>query len=78
MFENNKVKKERVHRLIELGEELKEKYENQFVNKELNVIVETYNPKNKMYQGYSDNYIDVKISSEEDILGKYISVVYKK
>ena len=73
-----KIKKERVHRLIELGEKLKEEYESQFINKELNVIVETYNPKTKLYQGYSDNYIDVKIESEENILGKYISVIYKK
>ena len=67
-----------MHRLIELGDKLKEEYENKFINKELNVIVETYNPKTKLYQGYSDNYIDVKISSEENILGKYISVKYKK
>lgn len=73
-----KIKKERVHRLIELGDKLKEEYENKFINQELNVIVETYNPKTKLYQGYSDNYIDVKISSEENILGKYISVKYKK
>ena len=73
-----KIKKERVHRLIELGEKLKEEYESKFINKELNVIVETYNPKTKLYQGYSDNYIDVKIESEENILGKYISVIYKK
>ena len=73
-----KIKKERVHRLIALGEELTEEYEKQFVNKELNIIVETYNPKTKLYQGYSDNYIEVKLSSEEDILGKYISVKYVK
>ena len=73
-----KIKKERVHRLISFGETLKEEYENQFVNKELNVIVETYNPKTKMYQGYSDNYIEVKVTSDEDILGKYIKVKYTK
>ena len=73
-----RIKKERVKRLIELGEQLKEEYENQFVNKELNVIVETYNPKTKMYQGYSDNYIEVKVTSDEDILGKYIKVKYTK
>ena len=73
-----KIKKERVHRLISFGENLKEEYENKFVGKELNVIVETYNPKEKMYHGYSDNYIDCKIKSEEDILGKYIKVKYEK
>ncbi len=73
-----KIKKERVHRLIELGNKLKEEYEYRFNNQKLNVIVETYNPKTKLYQGYSDNYIDVKIKSEEDILGKYISVIYQK
>ena len=73
-----KIKKERVHRLISFGETLKEEYENKFIGKELNVIVETYNPKEKMYHGYSDNYIDVKIRSEENILGKYIKVKYEK
>ena len=73
-----KVKKERVHRLIELGKKLKEEYECKFVNKEINVIVETYNPKTKLYQGYSDNYIDVKIESDKNILGEYVSVIYKK
>ena len=73
-----RIKKERVKRLIELGEQLKDEYENQFVNKELNVIVETYNPKTKMYHGYSDNYIEVKVTSDEDILGKYIKVKYTK
>ncbi|MBE6143178.1 MAG: tRNA (N(6)-L-threonylcarbamoyladenosine(37)-C(2))-methylthiotransferase MtaB [Erysipelotrichaceae bacterium] len=73
-----KIKNERVHRLISFGENLKEEYENKFIGKELNVIVETYNPKEKMYHGYSDNYIDVKIRSEENILGKYIKVKYEK
>ena len=73
-----RIKKERVHRLIALGEELKEKYENKFLNQDLNVIVETYNPKTKLYHGLSDNYIDVSIKSDEDILGKYMTVKYTK
>jgi threonylcarbamoyladenosine tRNA methylthiotransferase MtaB len=73
-----KIKKERVHRLISLGEELKKNYEDLFVGKELNVIVETYSPKTKLYYGYSDNYIEVKIDSKEDILGKYLTVKYEK
>ena len=73
-----RIKKERVKRLIELGDKLKEEYENNFIGKDLNVIIETYNPKTKMYQGYSDNYIEVKVSSEEDILGKYMTIKYTK
>lgn len=73
-----RIKKERVHRLIELGEKIKEDYENKFIGSNLNVIVETYDPKTKLYQGYSDNYIEVKMESEEDILGKYIEVKYEK
>lgn len=73
-----RIKKERVHRLIELGKLLQEEYENKFIGKDLNVIIETYNPKTKLYQGYSDNYIDVKVKSEECLLGKYISVKYEK
>lgn len=72
------IKKERVSRLIALGKSLKENYEDLFDGKEVEVIVESYLPKMKMYHGYSSNYLDVYIKSEEDIKGKYVKTIYHK
>lgn len=73
-----KIKKERVHRLIEIGNELKEKYEEKFLGKELDVIIETYDSKTKKYKGYSSNYIEVYVKSNDNIIGKYITAKYTK
>lgn len=73
-----KVKKERVHRLIQLGDKLKEQYENKFIGKELDVIFESFDPKTKLYKGYSSNYIEVKTKSWQDLVGKYETVKYEK
>ena len=72
------IKKERVTRLIELGKNLKDKYEDTFEGKEVEVIIETYDPKLKMYHGYSSNYLDVYVKSEENIKGKLIKAIYHK
>lgn len=74
----NKVKKERVTRLINLGEKLKEKYEEQFDNQVVDVIVESYNPKTKLYKGYSSNYLEVSLKSEKDIKGLFLKTIYHK
>ena len=71
-----KVKKDRVHRLIEVGEKLKMEYEKKFIERELDVIIESYDPKTKLYKGYSSNYIEVHVSSKEEIIGKYIVTTY--
>ena len=71
-----KVKKDRVHRLIEVGEKLKMEYEKKFIGRELDVIIESYDPKTKLYKGYSSNYIEVHVSSKEEIIGKYIVTTY--
>jgi threonylcarbamoyladenosine tRNA methylthiotransferase MtaB len=72
-----KIKKERVHRLIQLGNELKLNYEKQFIGKDLDVIFESFDPKTKLYRGYSSNYIEVKTKSWEDLVGKYVTVKYE-
>lgn len=75
---NPQVKKERVARLIELGNDLKEEYESKFVGREVDVIVETYNPKTNLFKGYSSNYLEVHLSSENDVRGKYLKVIYNR
>lgn len=75
---NPQVKKERVARLIELGNDLKEEYESKFVGREVDVIVETYNPKTNLFKGYSSNYLEVHLSSKNDVRGKYLKVIYNR
>jgi len=73
-----KVKKERTRRLIAIGKELESAYKAKFIGQEMDVIIETYNPKTNMYHGLSGNYIDIYVKSDEDITGKLIKTVYKK
>lgn len=72
------IKKDRVHRLLELSEELKEQYENKFVGKELEVLFEEYDEEKKMYKGHASNYIEVFYKSEVDLRNKLVTVTYKK
>lgn len=55
-------KKERVHRLIKLSEELERKYFNEFLNKEVDYLVEV--SKNGYLIGHTGNYLLVKEESE--------------
>ncbi len=53
------VKKERVHRLISLSNELEEKYYKSFIGKEVEVLTEEL--KENYYYGFTSNYIPVKL-----------------
>lgn len=72
------IKKQRVSRLIALGRQLKEEYENRFIGKEVDVIVETYDREKRLCRGYSSNYLEVSFQSETDLRGKYIKAIYEK
>ncbi len=64
------IKKDRVHRLIELSDELEKKYFNKFVGKYVEVLIEE--EKNGYYFGFTDNYIPLKLK------GNYkINEIYK-
>ncbi|MGN1295158.1 MAG: tRNA (N(6)-L-threonylcarbamoyladenosine(37)-C(2))-methylthiotransferase MtaB [Bacilli bacterium] len=73
-----KIKKERTAKLIALGEELKKKYELQYEGKEVDVLVETFDEKKKMYKGYSSSYLEVYVESSIDICGQYIRTTYHR
>ncbi len=75
---DEKVKKQRVRELIRIGEKLKNQYEDIFDGKEVDVIFETFNKKENVYQGYSSNYLEVKLVSDENLEGKYIKTIYHK
>lgn len=59
------IKKERVHKLIELSNELERKYYSSFINKEVEVLIEE--KKDGLYYGFTDNYIPIKLSGNYNI-----------
>ncbi len=66
---DSKIKKERAKKLIELSNELELKYMNKFLNKKVEVLVETHNE--EYSYGHTPNYLLVKIPkilNSEDIV----------
>ena len=73
-----KIKKERTLKLIELSNELWNEYTNKFVGKEVEVLVEQYDEINHISVGHTTNYLEVKIPTNENNVGKIIKTIYKK
>ena len=73
-----KIKKERTLKLIELSNKLWDEYTNKFVGKEVEVLVEQYDEVNHMCVGHTTNYLEVKIPTNENNVGKIIKTIYKK
>ena len=71
-----RIKKERNLRLIELSNKLWSDYSNNFINKEVEVLVEQY--ENGYNVGHTSNYLEVKIPSDKPEIGKIIKTIYKK
>ncbi|WP_216830066.1 tRNA (N(6)-L-threonylcarbamoyladenosine(37)-C(2))-methylthiotransferase MtaB [Alkalihalobacterium elongatum] len=75
------VKNERVHRLIELSNQLAKEYASQFEGEVLEVIPEEIDKESQdsgMYIGYSDNYLKVKFPASESMIGEIVKVKIKK
>jgi len=71
------VKNERVHRLIELNDQLAKQYASTFEDEVLEVIPEEkykLNPESGLYEGYSDNYLKVVFAADESMVGKIVRV----
>jgi len=71
------VKNERVHRLIELNDQLAKQYASTFENEVLEVIPEEkykLNAESGLYEGYSDNYLKVVFAADESMVGKIVRV----
>lgn len=69
------VKNIRSEGLISLGEELMLKFNSKFIGKNLSVLFEEENKKEPGYiEGYTTNYIRVKVKENQDLLGKIINV----
>ncbi len=68
---DKKTKTNRVKEAIEFSEKISKIVLNKFIGSTLNVLYETVNSEG-MYEGYTENYIYVKASSETDIRGKIL------
>ena len=73
-----RIKKQRALKLIELSNELWDEYTNRFVNEEVEVLVEQFDPINKVNIGHTSNYLEVKIPDNENKVGKIAKTIYKK
>ncbi|MCQ2772740.1 MAG: tRNA (N(6)-L-threonylcarbamoyladenosine(37)-C(2))-methylthiotransferase MtaB [Bacilli bacterium] len=70
------IKKDRVHRLLDLSKELREEYEKQFYGQELTVLFEDYNEKEGLAYGHTANYLLVKVPSNHSKHGEIERVLY--
>ncbi|WP_307255923.1 tRNA (N(6)-L-threonylcarbamoyladenosine(37)-C(2))-methylthiotransferase MtaB [Oikeobacillus pervagus] len=78
---DEEVKNERVHRLIELSNQLAKEYASQFENEVLEVIPEEKykaDPDSGLYEGYTDNYLKVVFPATEEMVGKIVKIKITK
>ena len=75
------VKNDRVHRLIELSNQLAKEYASRFEGEVLEMIPEEADkdqPESGMYIGYTDNYLKVKVKATEEMIGQIVKVKITK
>ncbi len=71
------IKNKRVHKLIELNDQLAKEYASSFEGEMLEVIPEEkykIDPDNGLYEGYTDNYLKVYFEADESMVGKVLLV----
>ena len=73
-----RVKKERCLKLIELSNELWDKYTNKFIGKEVDVLIEQYDEKLDYSIGHTTNYLEVKIPHQKLTPGTIFRTIYNK
>ncbi|MDT0700045.1 tRNA (N(6)-L-threonylcarbamoyladenosine(37)-C(2))-methylthiotransferase MtaB [Staphylococcus chromogenes] len=72
------VKNERVHRLIELSDQLAKSYASHFENDVLEVIPEEKGSEDGVLVGYADNYMKVQFYGDESLIGQICKVKISK
>ncbi|GAE31695.1 tRNA (N(6)-L-threonylcarbamoyladenosine(37)-C(2))-methylthiotransferase MtaB [Halalkalibacter hemicellulosilyticus] len=78
---DEEIKNKRVHRLIELSNQLAKEYASQFDGEVLEMIPEERDKENGgsgLYIGYTDNYLKVKVPASDDLIGKLVNVKVTK
>lgn len=78
---DEEVKNERVHRLINLSDQLAKEYASNYEGEIVEVIPEERfkeQPESGLYEGYTDNYLKVVFPASEDMVGKIVKVKITK
>jgi len=70
---DEKVKHERVNKLIQLSHQLNDEYAKSQIGKTLRVLFEK--EENGYYIGHGDNYLLVKVQSDSELIGKIKNVI---
>ena len=68
----NAVKEKRSKKLIELSEKNQKEYEEKYIGKPVEVLVEEFD--GEYYKGHTANYLPVKLQSKEDVSGQNVVV----
>ena len=71
-------KKQRSKMLLELSERLYAKFANQFIGRDVTVLIEKYDDKKGVNIGHTTNYLNVEIPLKESKVGKFITVKLQK
>ncbi|XJZ26275.1 tRNA (N(6)-L-threonylcarbamoyladenosine(37)-C(2))-methylthiotransferase MtaB [Bacillota bacterium Lsc_1132] len=74
---DEEVKNERVHRLISLSDQLAKEYASRFEGEVLEVIPEDRHKEGEQegfYEGYTDNYLKVVFTGNDELIGKLVKV----
>ncbi len=78
---DDETKNDRVHRLIELSNQLAKEYASNYEGEVLEVIPEEHSkeePNSNIIVGYTDNYLRVKFEGTDDLIGKVVRVKVTK
>jgi threonylcarbamoyladenosine tRNA methylthiotransferase MtaB len=70
--------KKRRGQVKRLTDKLSLNYQKLFINKKINVLVESKGADKRLFSGYSDNYILTYFNCKEDFSGRLLPVIIKK
>ncbi|OAO31841.1 tRNA (N(6)-L-threonylcarbamoyladenosine(37)-C(2))-methylthiotransferase MtaB [Mammaliicoccus lentus] len=71
---DEEIKNDRVHRLIELSNQLAKDYASKFDQTVLEVIPEEKGSKDGKLVGYADNYMKIEFDGDESLIGELVKV----
>ena len=72
------IKKQRSKVLLDLSDELYNKFAESFINQDVTVLVEKYDQEKGINIGHTSNYISVKIPFKESRVGEFITIKLEK
>ncbi len=75
---DEEIKNERVHKLIEISNQLAKEYASKFEDEVLEVIPEESGETPNTLVGYADNYMKVEFEGNEDLIGQIVKVKIQK